>query len=112
ELLQVAVAACDHEPQGFVRGGGERVDRRAEALALEARADEEKDGIARPAAELGARRAAAPLPLPRMERLEVNAVVDDVELLRRDAKTAPDLVAPHPGVADHGAQPRVLEHRL
>src|SRR5260370_295016 len=45
-----------------------------------------------------------------MEMLEVDAAVDDVQLFRRDAKAALDLVAHHLRVADHGAQPRVLEH--
>src|SRR5262249_37415830 len=87
-------------------------DRRGEALALEPRAHEEEDRVARTAAELRARRTAPALALARMEMLEVHAVVDDLQLLGRDAKAAPDLVAHHPGVADHGAQAGVLEHRL
>src|SRR5436853_7929844 len=45
-----------------------------------------------------------------MEVLEVDAVVDDVQLVPLDAEGAPDLVAHHLRVADHGAQARVLEH--
>src|SRR5262249_45005735 len=112
EFLQVPVASRHDEPPGSVRGGGERIDRRGEALALESRAHEEEDRVARPAAERRARRTAPALALARMEMLEVHAVVDDLQLLGRDAKGPLDLVAHHPRVADHGAQAGVLEHRL
>src|SRR5258708_7505679 len=45
-----------------------------------------------------------------MKVLQIHAVIDDVQLFPADAEGAPDLVAHHVRVADHGAQARVLEH--
>src|SRR5258708_18019567 len=44
--------------------------------------------------------------------LQVDAVVDDVQLRGRDAEIAADLVAHHARIADHRAQPAVLERAL
>src|SRR5205085_7991873 len=78
-------------------------------LAREARADEEKERVARAAADLGARGAAQLAAQARVEMAQVDAAVDHVQLLRRDAKAAADLVRDHARVADHGAQARMLE---
>src|SRR5216683_1743806 len=45
-----------------------------------------------------------------MKVLHIHPVIDDVQLFPADAEGAPDLVAHHLRVADHGAQARVLEH--
>src|SRR5213075_2451857 len=86
--------------------------RRVEPLAREPRADEEKQRVARPATELGARGAAQRLGEARVEMLQVDAAVDHVQLLRCDAEGALDLVANHARIADHRAQAGVLEHAL
>src|SRR5467141_2554942 len=45
-----------------------------------------------------------------MKVLQIHPVIDDVQLFPADAEGAPDLVAHHLRVADHGAQARVFEH--
>ena len=47
-----------------------------------------------------------------MKVLQIHPAIDDVQLFPGDAEGAPDLVAHHLRVADHGAQARVLEHLL
>src|SRR5256885_16911190 len=46
---------------------------------------------------------------PRMERLKIDAVVDDVELRLRSAEMRADLVPDHARIADHGTQARARE---
>jgi len=45
-----------------------------------------------------------------MEILQIRAVMDHVELARRDAEAALDLAAHHRRVADHRPQARMREH--
>src|SRR5512139_2455335 len=45
-----------------------------------------------------------------MERVGVDAVVDDVQLRIVDAEMVLDLATDHARIADHGAQPRAREH--
>src|SRR5206468_4213009 len=73
-------------------------------------ADEEKRKLAVGQAELGACRGTQRGAVARMEMLEVYAVMDDVELLGRDPEGSADVLAHHRGIADHGAQRRMLEH--
>src|SRR5712691_2904833 len=47
-----------------------------------------------------------------MKVFQIHPAIDDVQLFPADAEGAPDLVAHHLRVADHGAQARVLEHLL
>src|SRR5690606_27116629 len=104
------VAAHHREPERGIAGARERGDGGLQPLAGKPGADEEEHHVARPAAELGARRAAQTLAQARMEMLEVHAAVAETELARIDAERAPDLVEHHARVADDRAQARMLEH--
>src|SRR6185503_14290375 len=90
----------------------DRRHRRIESLARKTGADEREYRVARAAADLGARRAAPAFALARMEMIQVHAVVDHVQLFRRDPEIALDLLAHHLRIADHRAQARMLEHAL
>src|SRR6266705_6575545 len=46
---------------------------------------------------------------PRMERFQIDAVVDDVELRLRDPEMRADFVPDHARIADHGTQARARE---
>src|SRR5205814_3679310 len=109
EALALAVGADHDEPERPVVGRLEGIDGGAEPLAREARADEKEQRVARLAADPRPLRAAQLGAKARIEMLEVHAAVDHVQLFRRDTEGAPDLIAHHARVADHGAQAWMLE---
>src|SRR5213079_1461997 len=74
----------DDEAARAVREGGERVDRGGEPLALEATPDEEQGPRVGGHSDLGAGAAPLDVTVPRVEALEVHAVVDDREAVARD----------------------------
>src|SRR5256885_2002205 len=49
---------------------------------------------------------------PRMERFQIDAVVDDMELRLRRAEMRADFIPDHARIADHGTQPRTREQAL
>src|SRR3954470_23794792 len=87
----------------------QRFDRGPEPLSRKAGAHEDEHRVTELAAELGTRGVAQCRRDARMEVVEINTAIDDMELLRRNAKAAPDLVRHHTRVADHRTQPWMLE---
>src|SRR2546422_1471 len=90
----------DDEAARAVREDGERVDRRGEPLALEAAPDEEEGPRVGGHTDLGTGGAPLGVPVPRVEPLEIHAVVDDRETLAGDAVEAGDLRGAAPGDRD------------
>src|SRR5437667_439373 len=90
----------DDEAARAVREDRERVDRGGEPLALEAAPDEEEGPRVGSHTDLGAGGAPLDVPVPRVEPLEIHAVVDDRETLAGDAVEAGDLRGAAPGDRD------------
>jgi hypothetical protein len=109
EARRIAIPSCDDESHARVARARERVDCGAEALALESRSDECEQNVLVGATECASRLGAQRHAMARMEVLQVDAVVDDVQLLAGDAEMARDVCLHHPRVANHRAQPRMLE---
>ncbi len=89
---------------------GQRADRGIQPFTRETGADKGEQDFAAGDAEFSARRRAQRRATPRIEMLQVHAVMDHVQLPRREPEAPPDLLAHHARVADHGAQTRMLEH--
>ena len=105
---KMLVVADDDQMRGC-RYQRERVDRRREPFALEARADlqEHHRTLRNPMART---QPCAMRPQLRREDIGRDGVVDDVQDFLAHGKTAPDVVFHHARIADHRAKPGAFEH--
>src|SRR5712664_1996274 len=87
-----------------------RFNQAKHALALEADTDVEVHGRLLWNAEFLPHRRAMHFAQPRMERFQIDAVVDDMELRLRSAEMRADFIPDHARIADDGTQARAREY--
>ena len=102
----------DYKMRVMLPGAGERFDQAKHALPFESCADMQVHGHVLWNIEFLTHRRSMHLAQPWMERFQIDAVVDDMELRIRRAEMRADFISDHARIADHGTQPRAREQAL